>query len=198
MLESVKDFLRPAWQRLRGPRARRWPSETSKCRARLAAYCTGDGVDLGFGGDPVNATAVRIDLPEQYGNVGNCPAQLRGDASRLLWFRDGVLDYVFSSHLLEDFRDTESVLREWLRVLKVGGRLVLYCPDEQRFRAHCERTGQPLNAMHVHEYFSLEHVKILLSGIGGTKVLHECPEIDAYSWELVVEKTGMAFANGAG
>lgn len=26
---------------------------------------------------------------------------------------------------------------EWLRVLKVGGRLVIYCPDEQIYAEHC-------------------------------------------------------------
>ena len=39
-------------------------------------------------------------------------------AKDLYWFRDGVLDYVYSSHLLEDYVDTEAVLREWLRVLR--------------------------------------------------------------------------------
>ena len=123
-------------------------SETSKCRGRLATYCTGCGVDLGFGGDPINEAAIRVDLPQPYAHTGSLPVQLPGDASRLPWFRDGVLDYVYSSHLLEDFDDTKAVLSEWLRVLKPGGRLVLFCPDERVFREYCRRTGQPA---HGHE-----------------------------------------------
>jgi predicted SAM-dependent methyltransferase len=191
MIRAIKDALRPAWHRLKHTLSppRRWPSETSKCRARLAPYCTGDGVDLGFGGDPINTSAVRMDMPAQYGTVGEYPAQLRGDAARLIWFRDGVLDYVFSSHLLEDFQDTEGVLREWLRVLKPGGRLIIFCPDEQRFRAHCRRTGQPYNPHHVHEHFSIDYVKGLLDRLGGTRLVYENPDVDLYSWDLVVEKT---------
>lgn len=190
VLAPLKNLLRPAWHAVRNSVVppRRWPSETSKCRARLAPYCIGDGLDLGFGGDPINPAAVRLDMPNQYGTVGEFPAQLRGDATQLVWFRDGVLDYIFSSHLLEDFQDTQSALREWLRVLKPGGRLIVFCPDEQRYRAHCDRTGQPYNIHHVHANFSLEFVKNLLARLGGTRVVYEMPDVDLYSWDLVVEK----------
>lgn len=190
LVDSLKNTFRPAWHALKRTVSppRRWPSETSKCRARLAPYCVGDGADLGFGGDPITPAAIRMDMPNQYGTVGQFPAQLRGDAARLVWFADGALDFVFSSHLLEDFQDTESVLREWLRVLKPGGRLIIFCPDEQRFRAHCNRTGQPYNPHHVHAHFSLDYVKGLLARIGGTRLVHENPDVDIYSWDLVVEK----------
>lgn len=189
-LDPLKNLLRPPWQALKNlvSPPKRWPSETSKCRARLAPFCLGDGLDLGFGGDPITPAAVRMDMPNQYGTVGQFPAQLRGDATQLRWFRDGVIDYIFSSHLLEDFQDTESVLREWLRVLRPGGRLIIFCPDEQRYRAHCDRTGQPYNIHHVHADFSLGFVKNLLDRIGGTRLVYENPDVDVYSWDLVVEK----------
>src|SRR4051812_48311599 len=96
--------------------------ETSKCRGRLAKYCEGYGLDLGFGGDPITLSAIRMDMVQPYTNVGDFPVQLGGKAENLYWFKDDALDYVFSSHLLEDFLDTESVLREWIRVLKRGGK----------------------------------------------------------------------------
>jgi hypothetical protein len=90
-----------------------YQSETSKCRVRLAPYCTGCGVDLGPGGDPIIETAIRVDLPQPYSHAGVLPPQLTGDATKLVWFRDACLDYVYSSHLLEDFEDTKPILIEW-------------------------------------------------------------------------------------
>jgi predicted SAM-dependent methyltransferase len=171
------------------PAAWRWPSETSKCRARLDPYCVGYGADLGFGGDPINERAVRVDMPQPYTQLGKYPVQLGGNADALVWFADGSLDYLYSSHLLEDFIDTRAVLVEWLRVLKVGGRLIIYCPDEQRFRAHCQATGQPYNPYHKHADFSITFVKRILAELGQTTYLYENPDVDGYSWEFVCVKT---------
>jgi hypothetical protein len=99
------------------------PSETSKCRERLAPFCEGYGLDIGFGGDPISETAIRVDMPNPYTRTGSFPVQLGGDATRLHWFANGTLDYVYSSHLLEDFKDTRAVLVEWIRVLKSGAVL---------------------------------------------------------------------------
>lgn len=167
---------------------RRWPSETSKCRPRLVKYCVGSGIDIGPGGDPITPAAVRVDLAAPYSSVGNFPVQLAGNAADLFWFADAVLDYVYSSHVLEDFEDTERVLSEWLRVLKPGGRLILYCPDENVYRKHCESTGQPYNSHHKHKDFSLKYVSNILNKQGGIQYLHACKLIDVYSWELVVQK----------
>ncbi|MFO0959085.1 MAG: methyltransferase domain-containing protein [Isosphaeraceae bacterium] len=172
-----------------------WPSETSKCRDRLAPFCTGYGVDLGPGGDPIVPHAIRVDLPQPYSHVGSLPVQLGGAAENLYWFRDGVLDFVFSSHLLEDYGDTESVLREWLRVLKPGGKLILFCPDEQIYRRHCDATGQPYNVHHVHANFSLAFVLPILNRLGPVAIIHQNPLVDVYSWELVAAK-GEAEASG--
>src|SRR5439155_15124894 len=111
---------------------------------------------------------------------GELPVQLGGKAEDLYWFKDSVLDYVYSSHLLEDFFDTEAVLREWIRVLKPEGKLVIFCPDEQRFKKHCKETGQPYNTAHVHEYFSLDYIKNILNKISETKIIYEHGNVDIY------------------
>jgi predicted SAM-dependent methyltransferase len=180
---------RGLYHRLQQARRPAWRSETSKCRPRLAPYCTGYGVDLGFGGDPIVPHAIGVDLPQPYTHVGARPVQLGGDATRLTWFADGVLDFVYSSHLLEDFVAVGPVLAEWLRVLKPGGRLIIFCPDEQVFRRHCAATGQPYNEHHVHADFSLAFVKRELAALGQPhRIVHEVALVDLYSWELVIEK----------
>jgi predicted SAM-dependent methyltransferase len=205
MKKAVKLFLAKllGWHRLRSMlvnvlsqegwvsrvRTSPLPSETSVHRPNLSPYCTGNGIDLGFGGDPINESAVRIDLPSPY-SEGLFPTQLAGDASRLHWFADSVLDYVFSSHLLEDFPHTADVLREWLRVLKPGGLLVIGCPDEAKYRAYCAATNHPRNEHHVHADFSLSFVTRHLESIGSTTLVYQNDAVGPYSWEIVVRKNG--------
>ena len=53
-----------------------YPSQTSKCRPRLARYCQGYGLDIGPGGDPITNHAIRIDLESPYSTVGGTPFNL--------------------------------------------------------------------------------------------------------------------------
>lgn len=163
-------------------------SETSKCRDRLIKYCEVNGLDLGAGGDPIKENSITVDLENPYSNVGSKEPNLKGDARDLYWFKDECLDYVFSSHLLEDFIDTEPVLKEWLRVLKKGGKLIIFCPDEQKYREHCRNTGQIYNENHKLENFGLNYVKEILEKLENIKIIHETSLINIYSFEIVIQK----------
>lgn len=123
-------------------------SETSKMREYLLPYCNGNGCDLAHGGEKIKPEAIAIERPHALMHCGNEPANLIGDASNLYWFKDNVLDYVYSSHLLEDFADTKKILYEWLRVIKPGGFLVLNLPHDRMFLEHCKQTGQAYNFEH--------------------------------------------------
>lgn len=131
-------------------------SETSRHRAQTAPYCSGSGLDIGSSGDPVVPTAISVELCDEaaeiYGTTRqDAIIQLRGDGRDLVWFRDGVLDFVYSSHLLEDFANWRDVLREWMRVVKPGGHLVLLVPEVSRWDAALRR-GQPPNPNHAQEF----------------------------------------------
>jgi ubiquinone/menaquinone biosynthesis C-methylase UbiE len=108
-----------------------------------------------------------------------------------VWFRDSVLDYVFSSHCLEDFTDTQAVLREWARVLKPGGRIVLFLPDQQTYVRHCAEKCEIPNAAHKLPHFSLAWVKECGAALGNLAVVHELWPVpgNAYSFDLVFQKT---------
>ena len=164
-------------------------SETSKCRSSLARFCKGNGLDVGYGGDPIVPTAICVDLYTPYAHYHTHPQHLHGDASNLHWFADDCLDYVYSSHVLEDFIDTEEVLREWSRVLKQGGSMVLFLPDEKAYRAHCAVNGNEPNKHHVHQEFSLNYLKETVGLISGLEVIHESYPVAEYSFELVLKKT---------
>ena len=163
-------------------------SETSRCRESLSRFCVGDGMDIGFGGDPIVPHAICMDLPDPYARYEDHVQHLHGTADKLGWFRDGVLDWVYSSHVLEDFEDTGKVLAEWIRVVKPGGHVVLYLPDEQTYRAHCRRQGKPPNAHHVHEHFGLPYMKEILSRRADVEIVHEAFPVGIYSFELVLRK----------
>jgi SAM-dependent methyltransferase len=170
-------------------------SETSKCRLRLGKYCVGDGLDLGYGGDPIVRSAITVDLPYgPYGCVfGDHPQNLHGDATKLHWFNNEVLDYVYASHLIEDFspQRIKEILIEWFRVIKPGGYLVIYCPVERVYRAYCLGKGTKPNASHRNENFDLKFLLDLVDGSlkkGSYEVAHSLELDDSYCFDLVLKK----------
>jgi len=167
-------------------------SEVQECRERLAPFCVGVGVDIGFGGEPIVPWAICLDRaendPARAFNLDPSPTHLVGDAADLRWFRDCTLDWVFSSHVLEDFEDTRAVLREWIRVIRFGGNLVIYCPDQVRYEAHCKAAGSLPNQAHKHKDFSLLFVKKILFAEGYTAPDFILEYEQGYSFGLVVRK----------
>jgi SAM-dependent methyltransferase len=47
-------------------------------------------------------------------------------------FKDGTLDYVLSSHVIEHFFDPIRALREWYRVIRPGGYIFIIAPHKDR------------------------------------------------------------------
>ena len=163
-------------------------SETSKVRKSLDIFCKGNGIDIGFGGDPITKSAITVDLEFPYAKYENNPLHLKGSGDNLYWFKDGVLDYVYSSHLLEDFEDTKSVLEEWIRVLKPNGHLILFLPNEQLYRAYCKQKGVPSNVNHIHEFFCLSYIKEIIGNRDDLQIVHQFEPSNIYSFELVIKK----------
>ena len=77
-------------------------------------------------------------LPE-YTNVDVAPSRagkkpdVLCDLRALTPFDDGVAEEILSVHVVEHFWRWEvvDILREWVRVLKPGGRMVIECPNLQ-------------------------------------------------------------------
>lgn len=165
-------------------------SETAKHRAWFLPFIQGYGIDVGFGGDPVVLHAITFDMPQPYTSVGSAPQNLGGDC-RKLPFKTGTLDWVYNSHLIEDFTyvDQIQIVREWLRVLKPKGRLLILAPDQQRFLAHCAATGQSDNPAHKEADYSLKTFKkrVLKTGNINARTIAEQDFAD-YSWGIVLEK----------
>jgi predicted SAM-dependent methyltransferase len=165
-------------------------AEMPTCRTRLAQYCVGNGLDIGFGGALIVPNAIGVDreegTPLRRGDPNPSPTHLAGDAGRLYWFKDNVLDFVFSSHCLEDFEDTTTILIEWCRVIKPGGYLVLFLPDEKTYR---NLVGEG-NKAHKHDDFGLDYLLKCMAKLPEMKVVHSMFPVsnNKYSFDLVARK----------
>lgn len=147
----------------------KYQSETSKVRHLVLPYCTGYGCDIGFGGDKVKKeNCIGIDLPQPYAFTGNDPVDIPCNVmEEPIPVPDNTFDYVYSSHLIEDFEDTGKALREFIRILKPGGNLILVFPDQPAYEAYCRSSGQPLNTHHIHQDMGLSFMKNVMNQLQG-------------------------------
>ncbi|TAG32124.1 MAG: class I SAM-dependent methyltransferase [Sphingobacteriia bacterium] len=127
-------------------------SETAKVRSRVLSYCIGKGCDIGFGGDKISkVNCVGIDLPQPYTTTGKDGVDIGCDVIREeIPVADNTFDYVYTSHLIEDFTDTKDALRKFIRILKENGTLILVFPDQIKYEFICKNAGIILNPYHVH------------------------------------------------
>jgi SAM-dependent methyltransferase len=114
--------------------------ESSKAVARrlhtpgfATRYFVGSGIDVGCGTDPLSQLAVLFpgiqhvvdhDIPQ-------------GDAQLLIEYPDASFDFLHSSHCLEHLADPFEALRNWVRVVRPGGHLVILVPDEDLYEQGC-------------------------------------------------------------
>lgn len=105
---------------------RHYEGETTRCKARreregfFERYCQGDGLDVGYGGDIITPTAAGWDLRN-------------GDAQYLQGVADESFDFVYSSHCIEHMLNVRVALKNWFRVVKPGGYLLLYIPHRDLY-----------------------------------------------------------------
>lgn len=157
--------------------------EASKCRNRIVSYLRGVGLDLGCGDEKIVPGAIGIG---KAGGAINFQLDLSANDS-LGMFSDNYFDYVFSAHCLEEFMATEGILRDWWRVIKPGGYLILYVPDPDFY----PRIGTPgCNPGHKRDLYWQDAWKILKK-FGNTKKVSASRHnlSNEYSWLLVVKKT---------
>jgi len=106
-------------------------------------YMSGLGCELGFDGYISNTVPI---LPDTIGINKNTP----GYNGINLPFEDNHLDYVYNSHVYEHIKDRSPVLREWMRVLKEGGHLIIAVPHRDLYE---KKLNKPSRYNEDHQIF---------------------------------------------
>ena len=99
------------------------------------------GIDVGCGTNRLSMEILSLDQNEnrKYAHadiVHNC-ANLEISKEMMFngrnyKFEDDGLDFIFSSHCLEDFADIDLVFKNWWKKLKVDGLMILLLPDMEK------------------------------------------------------------------
>ncbi len=99
---------------------------------RYSSPPDGVGLEIGVGARTI-APVSRTLLADGYESHGNdrSIAQAYFPASAIP-FADGTFDFILSEHTLEHIGNVLRTLKEWIRVLKPGGHLILFLPHKER------------------------------------------------------------------
>lgn len=144
-------------------------NEAAKIKWEIVEYTRGRGLDLGCGQFKAFPHFTGVDNGHHWGMKG---VDVHVDTCEdLSIFSDRSMDFIFSSHLLEHIVDTRKTLKEWFRVLKPEGYLVLYLPHKELY----PNIGQEgANTDHKHDFLP-EDIEGIMKDIG--------------SWDLVRNET---------
>ena len=109
-------------------------NESSKVRWAVVPYTRGRGLDLGAGQEKTFPHFISVDNNhhQKFGYVIK-PDVLVKTCEDLSVFADASMDFIFSSHLLEHIEDHAGALKEWWRLVRPGGHMVLYLPHRDLY-----------------------------------------------------------------
>lgn len=121
--------------------------ETSKMFARrmregwFEKHAQRLGIDIGCGDNPLTDECEKWDL-----TLGS------GDATYMKGIPDDFFDYAYSSNLLEHLDQPETALKNWWRIIRPGGRLIVIVPHRELYE---KKSILPSRFNEAHKHFFL-------------------------------------------
>lgn len=160
-------------------------NESAKVKYDIVPYTRGKVLDLGCGPWKAFPHFIGVDNFSEW-NDGRWKPDVVSDIADLKIFASDSMDAVFSSHVLEHIQDTKKTLKEWFRVIKNGGHLVLYLPSKNLY----PNIGDPYaNPDHVHDFLPKDIIAVMKE-VGGWDLLisEERSDGNEYSFLQVYKK----------
>ena len=136
-------------------------NESKKIVWEVAPYLRGRGLDLGAGDFRVLPHVITVDNMNHAQFGFNVRPDINCDIQKLDVFASQSMDFVFSSHSLEHLEDPGSALKEWWRVIKQGGLLILYVPHKNLYPNIGEVGANP---DHKHDFLPEDVVNLMPDG----------------------------------
>lgn len=132
--------------------------ESAKIASIAVSYLRGKCLDLGCGLEKCWPLMIGVDSLKDYGGQRPPSVDIVAESDNLSMFASNSMDGVFSSHLLEHIPDYKACLKEWWRVLKPDGNLVLYLPHKELY----PNVGQPgSNPDHKHDFMPDDIINVM-------------------------------------
>jgi predicted SAM-dependent methyltransferase len=108
-------------------------SETLGCKERrlkegfFEKYINGSGIDIGCGRLYGYSDDIRVHQSAIAHDKDMCDAHLMDI------FEDNKFDYVYSSHVLEHLEDPIKAIKNWFRICKPQGYIIISVPSKYRY-----------------------------------------------------------------
>lgn len=170
-------------------------AESKKICWELVPYTRGLGVDIGCGATKAFDHFIGIDNradSRMFGHQMN-PDITVPDAADLGLLASDHYDFAFSSHVLEHIVDYKAALKEWWRLIKVGGHLCLYLPHKDYY----PNVGtEGANPDHKHDFLPKDIIEAMKKIAPSWDLLQNqernakgCFNMEEYSFFQVFKKT---------
>jgi len=169
-------------------------SESKKVCWDLVKYTRGLGLDIGCGPTKAFDHFIGVDNRKdtQLFGIQMNPDFTVPDASKLDMFASEQYDFVFSSHLLEHIEDYKAALKNWWRLIKVGGHMCLYLPHKN-FYPNIGTDGA--NPDHKHDFLPKDIIEAMKECESWDLLVNQerngkgCFDLEEYSFFQVFKKT---------
>jgi len=136
------------------------------------------GLDIG---GPSGTSIEGIINVNIYPTKSNC---IIGRGERLP-FKTASLDYIISAHTLEHIKKTKCVLKEWLRVLKIGGLMAVVLPDK---RYHLHDPGVTKDGEAAWSEMEPADLHSIINSIAGIEIISFNSFDNNFDFECVIKK----------